>query len=308
MRASGLLRAALLSAGIVCGLAAPGFAQPSEAPTPAAVSSSGPSLPPPDETPWCAPGIDALAHDVCYHVPTKAVPEGKHTLLVFLHGVTLPGSGWQHAPQRGLVLRSEHYGITVLMPRGRRGYGPGTMRNWWTWPASVAGQAAVENEVLDEWLAAKKVLEDRAGRPFDKLYIFGFSNGAYYASSLALRGRLPVDGYGIFAGGSAPEQASRWAAGVRPRPPIYVGYGERDATARKDSRTLDKVLRALQWRHRWVGRPRVGHSMTDAQVREALEFFASPGEDHPPARLSPSPSRREHHPRGRSNARSRGAR
>ena len=51
-------------------------------------------------------------------------------------------------------------------------------------------------------LASKKELEARAGKKFDETFVAGFSSGAYYGSSLALRSAIDVDGFMFFAGGS----------------------------------------------------------------------------------------------------------
>ena len=78
--------------------------------------------------------------------------------------------------------------------------------------------------------------------------------------------------YALLAGGSAA-YLRRQAAQTKHRPPIYVGYGHRDPAGR-DSRKLGAALRSLGWPHKIVGRPRVGHTITDSQVREALAFFS----------------------------------
>jgi predicted esterase len=160
----------------------------------------------------------------------------------------------------------------VIVPRGRRGIGPKDMRDFWAWPTSVKAQAKVEAEIVHDLAQTKALLETRNGRPFERTYVFGFSNGAYYGAALALRGTLAVDGYALFAGGAAG-YLKRYAAKIGRRPPIYVGYGERDATARQDCQRLGAALRALGWPYRLRGRRRVGHSMTDSQVKEALALF-----------------------------------
>ncbi len=228
----------------------------------------------PSDPPWCAPELEVLANEVCAFVPENLPADSPRTLVIYLHGVIQPGTTWQHGPEKGMVRAAKVHGFSVITPRGRRGIGPGSMRDWWTWPTSARAQSQVEQDVIDEWMYAKTILEHRAGTPFDKVYVIGFSNGAYYASSLALRGRLSVDGYAMIAGGSAHSWARRSAAQVTHRPPIYVGYGHRD-TVGKDCRELGSALQSLGWRHRIVGRPRVGHLITDSQIREAMDLFRS---------------------------------
>ena len=229
---------------------------------------------PADSAPaWCAPELETLPGETCFFAPKDAAESASSTLVIYLHGVIKPDTTWQFTQQRAMVRHAKVHHFSVIVPRGRRGIGPKDMRDWWTWPTSVRAQALVEEDVIHELVQTKALLEQRNGRPFDRTYVFGFSNGAYYATALALRGKLPVDGYAVMAGGSA-SYLTRHAQGTKRRPPIYVGYGERDATASRDCQRLGAALRALGWRYRLRGRRNVGHTMTDSQVAEALEFFA----------------------------------
>ena len=228
----------------------------------------------PTEPTWCAPELEVLPGEVCHFAPARADGAIPDRLVIYLHGVIKPDTQWQWAQQRGMLRHASVHGLSVLVPRGRRGIGPRGMRDWWAWPTSASAQSKVEADLIREWLEAKRVLQQRAGRTFTKTYVFGFSNGAYYAASLALRGKLPVDGYALLAGGSAAYHR-RQAARSQRRPPIYVGYGLRDRVGR-DARELGAALRSLGWPYKLVGRPRVGHTIADSQVREALDFFGAP--------------------------------
>jgi predicted esterase len=230
-----------------------------------------------EASPWCAEELIALSEGVCAVVPPK-VGEPR-TVVVFLHGVVKPGTNWQWAQQRALARAAHEHGFVGVMPRGRRGYGPKGMKDWWTWPTSVAGQRAVEEELLTEWTMAEHALTGALRAPFARRFVFGFSNGAYYASSLALRGRFEADGFGVFAGGSSSGHLAVGAREVQRRAPVYVGYGDRDGTAKRDAQRFGATLRELHWPSRVVGRPRVGHTMTDSMVAEALEFFAANAPD-----------------------------
>ena len=44
----------------------------------------------------------------------------------------------------------------------------------------------------------ERAASDEGRAPFDEVFVVGFSNGAYYAGSLALRGKLDVAGYAVF--------------------------------------------------------------------------------------------------------------
>jgi predicted esterase len=174
------------------------------------------------------------------------------------------------------------------------GAGSSKFADHWNWPSSVAGQNALEAEVLAEWKQARETLEKRNGRPFAKVFVWGFSAGAYYAAGLALRGRLDVAGYAVFAGGGAPKGVERWAKGTQPKVPVYVGYGHKDR-ARKDPARLGQALRAMGWKSLVVGRRNVGHSMTDAQIREAVTFLRSGKK--PSARPTKPPKQRKNAPK-----------
>lgn len=220
--------------------------------------------------PWCDASVETLSDGMCHYVPPG--DEAPKTLVIFLHGVVKVGTTWQWAQQQALARFAKQNRFEVLLPRGRVGAGSHKFSDHWNWPTSAEGQKNLEPEVLQEWKDARAELERRNGRPFERVYVFGFSAGAYYAASLAMRGRLEVDGYGVFAGGGAPNGVERWARGVRPKPPIYVGWGTKDK-ARKDPQKLARALSKLKWKHRAVPRRGVGHTMTDAQVREAFEFL-----------------------------------
>lgn len=242
---------------------------------PAPASTSGdpvaqPTAPP--DVPWCNDAVEKLTDSMCHFSPAKPGEAAPTKLVIFLHGVIKEGTDWQYNQHLALVRAAKANGFEVLLPRGRVGAGSKKFSDHWNWPSSAEGQKTVEAEVLAEWMAAKATLEERNGRPFEQVYVFGFSAGAYYASSLALRGRLQVNGYGVFAGGGAPKGVERWARGVRPRPPIYVGWGGKDK-AKKDPQRFAKALKAMGWKHKAVGRSKVGHSVTDAQIREAMAFL-----------------------------------
>jgi predicted esterase len=238
----------------------------------AASSSATPAAPVPAR--WCAPELEELPSAACVVVPPH--PRDPLTVAIFLHGVIAPETGWQWAQQRAAARAATAQGLVALLPRGRRGYGPRGMEDWWTWPTSARAQAAIEGELLAEWDAGRAELERRLGRPFSRYYLFGFSNGAYYASSLALRGLAKADGIGVFAGGTRDAQLLVAARKVTRRPPIYVGYGTADSSARADAAAFGDALRALGWPSRVVARPGVGHTMTDSMVTEALTLFAAP--------------------------------
>jgi len=222
---------------------------------------------------WCAPELQVLPNEVCAFVPD--VPSmGPRTLIIHLHGVIVPNSTSQWNQQRTAAKVGASYGFTVIMPRGRRGIGPTSMEHWWAWPTDVDTRAKFEKTLVSEWMAAKAELEKKAGVPFERTYIFGFSNGAYYATSLAMRGVVAVDGYALFAGGSGAQYHEYEGRKTKNRVPIAVAWGEADPSHEKQE-DLVKLLGRLRWPSISLGHAHTGHAMTDMQVAEALGYLGA---------------------------------
>lgn len=241
--------------------------------------------------PWCAPEVSTLSASVCSYTPEK-IAEGPKTLVIFLHGLTAAGSDWQYAFQRAGMRIADSKGFTVIMPRGRLGVGPGQAMDTWAWPTSQVGQSSVEGELLAEWSEAQAALEVKNGAKFDRVWVFGFSNGAYYAASLAARGRLSVDpaaadgdakhpvasGYAVFAGGSGASYLNASAKSVTDRPRFFVAWGGQDP-AHGDQEELAHMLHDLGWPMKSSPAPKAGHTATDKQLAEAVAFLS--GETDP---------------------------
>jgi len=225
---------------------------------------------------WCVEGSEPLDNGVCYYAPApapdnQATPAPCETLVIFLHSLVAVDSNWQWEQQRLMLRTAERMGFAVLIPRGRPGIGPGAQQNVLAWPGSPRMQEAFEASLLAEWDQAKASVESRRGAPFPRTLVFGFSNGAYYATSLAVRARYAADGYGIFAGGSGSKFNRILANNVEKRAPIFVGYGTKDpASAHMNS--LVRMLADLHWPHA-VKRAAIGHWVSDAQLQSAVRFL-----------------------------------
>jgi predicted esterase len=238
-----------------------------------ALDAGAPDAAPSDEEAWCPDGVETLPGPICAVVPDSVGEEQAPTLVIFLHGITNVGSGWQLALIQGMALYAKHQKFALLAPRAPRqppAKGKADMYAWRTSTLSPGG----EDAMLDNWMAAKATLEGRTGHPFKQVFVMGFSSGAYYVSSLALRGRLPVDGYAAFAGGSAPYSRGMISK-VKPRLPIFVGYGLRDRAGSRDARGLVAALRAARWKHRVMAARRAGHTITTKQFTSALAYLRS---------------------------------
>ncbi len=214
-----------------------------------------------------------LFADVCAFIPDKPFA-GPRTLIIHLHGVIQPDTNAQWNQQRQAARVGATYGFTVMMPHGRRGIGPTTMEHWWAWPTSIDTRSRHEKALIAEWQVAKSELEAKAAAPFERTYVFGFSNGAYYATSLAMRGRIEVDGYALFAGGSGAPYHENEGKKTKKRAPIAVAWGAGDPSHDKQE-ALVKLLKRIRWPSISLGHARAGHAMTDKQVEEALNFLGA---------------------------------
>jgi predicted esterase len=124
----------------------------------------------------------------------------------------------------------------------------------------------------------KRKLEAIVGGTFEKTYLAGSSNGAYFLSALALRGEcdafgFPVDGYGAMSGGAAGGRGADALAGKTPHP-IYVGFGTYDDETKKGARMLASVFESAKWPVRIAEHP-FGHGAREVYLDEAFVFWES---------------------------------
>ncbi len=213
---------------------------------------------------FCAPEIEALPNDVCYLDGSKHEPNKKRTLVIFLHGAIAKNTTWSWNHERMLLKLAKGTNIEVLFPRS-----PQTDVGY-VWPGTRESQEAVEQTLIDQWMEAKRILEKRDnGRAFDEVFVMGFSSGAYFTSSLAMRGRLDVDGYAVFAGGQ-PMPAP--AAPVQRRSPVFVGVCADDETTATHSRAFAGSLSAAGI-PRAVSEQHVGHGLSHIHFTSALGYL-----------------------------------
>jgi hypothetical protein len=90
-----------------------------------------------------------------------------------------------------------------------------------------------------------------------------------------MRGRLPAQGYAMFAGGSGAPYLEHAGAKTQRRPPIFVGWGAKDR-GHRDQVALARMLKRLRWPSQSLGARGAGHAMTDAQVAAAVRFLIKP--------------------------------
>lgn len=214
--------------------------------------------------PWCSEETETLPNGLCYidGRPKDASLEDRRTLVIFLHGAIAKDVDWQWLQERALTRQAKQSKFEAIFARAP--LGPGG----YVWPGTKAAQEASEQELIDGWMEARAYLEKRNGRPYDEVFLMGFSSGAYFISSLALRGRVDVDGYAVFAGG---------AGGIaRPdvtnKVPVFVGVCAEDSQTAKHSRGFGAALAARGWPHR-VDEQRVGHMFADVHVAHAVSWL-----------------------------------
>ncbi len=187
--------------------------------------------------PWCAPEVTQLSDHVCYF--DGGVPEGgRRTLVVYLHGALAMTPGFAWMQQRAMALHAKKHGFTVVIPTAPSdGVG-------YVWPTSQTAQKDQEAGILAAIQKARAEVEKRVEHPFDETFVVGFSSGAYYGSSLAVRGALDVDGYIVLAGGSSWVRADHVA---QKRAPVFVGVSAADPQTAAHSRAFGGALGAMGW-------------------------------------------------------------
>ena len=212
---------------------------------------------------WCGEGTEALPSDVCYIDGRGAA--GRRTLVIWLHGVIAKDSNWSQNHEKMLGRMAKATGIEMLFPKGVTG------ESLVGWPGTAESQAKNEEALIAQWMTAKALLEKRENRTFDETFIFGFSSGAYFASSLAMRGRVDVDGYAVLAGGQPMAAA---ATPTTHFAPVYVGVCANDKTTATHSRAFAGSLAAASI-PRMVSEQPVGHDVSAMHFIGALAYLRS---------------------------------
>jgi predicted esterase len=214
--------------------------------------------------PWCAPEVLELSDQVCFF-DGGTRPDGRRTLVVYLHGLLATTPGFQWLQQRAMAIDGKRLGFTVLLPTSP------LVDNAYVWPTSQRAQEQQEPHILDNIRKARAELEQRLGHAFDETFVVGFSSGAYYASSLAVRGALDVDGYIILAGGAS------WVRNQRTegkRAPVFVGISAADSQTAGHSRAFAAALAGMGWPYRAEER-NAGHMVDWGFMADGLQWLRS---------------------------------
>jgi len=233
------------------------------------VSAEGRGSAPAKDKPWCGPDVTTLSDHVCY-VDGGADTTGRRTLVVYLHGVLAKTPGFQYVQQHWMAQEAKSNSFTLLMPTAPDASG------YYAWPGSAKALKDQEAAILDGIKKARADLEKRAGAPFDETFVVGFSSGAYYASSLAVRGALDVDGYIVLAGGGAWMKPGEQPA---TRAPVFIGVSAADPGSADHSRAFAGLLGQAHWPLR-VETRNTGHGVDRAFLAHGITWLRAGRRPH----------------------------
>jgi predicted esterase len=212
--------------------------------------------------PWCAPEVSELSDHVCFSDGDPPA-DGRRTLVVYLHGLLATTPGFQWLQQRAMAFHAKRLGFAVLLPTSP------LVGSAYVWPTSLKAQEQQEAGIVAGIQKARTDLEQRLGHGFDETFVVGFSSGAYYASSLAVRGVLDVDGYIVLVGGASWVRSQ---ATTTKRAPVFVGISAADAQTAGHSRAFAAALAAMGWPYRAEER-NAGHMVDWAFMAHGMQWL-----------------------------------
>ena len=226
---------------------------------------------------WCAPEVSELSDHVCYF--DGGTPAGgRRTLVIYLHGALATKLGFAYMQQRAMAMHAKKHSFTVLIPTGPSdGVG-------FVWPSSAKDLKEKEPEILAGIQKARAGVEKRVGHPFDETFVVGFSSGAYYGSSLAIRSALDADGYIVLAGGSS--WAQRGDGGKRA--PVFIGVSAADPLSAGHSRGLAGTLKSMDWTYRAEER-NAGHGVDWTFMAHGISWLREQRDHAKPATQASNP-------------------
>ncbi len=215
----------------------------------------------------CAEGLEPLVDEACYAAPAGA--EASFPLVIFLHGYFEEGLGEGQNEaldqQRRVALRATSRGFAVLALRGTVGACATSQENLTKvcWPSNEK-VAYKGPRFVREWQPA---LDAAAARhPFEKRYVFGFSNGGYFAGLIAVRALYEADAFAVaHAGPVEPVKA------LGRKPPLLLLSADDDAS-QEGMVLFDDELTRDDWPHEHYVRGG-GHALPDSDIDAALTFF-----------------------------------
>jgi predicted esterase len=183
-----------------------------------------------------------------------------------LHGIFDPAAASEELSRQSRVAaKGVSAGFAVLALRGH--VGQCSLPEYAArvcWPSNERNQDAGP-AFVSEWKAPLKAAHERGAR--GKRYVFGFSNGGYFAGLLAERDWFTAEAFVVSRGG--PVEPVKPSGEKRP---ILLTLSEEDPSFEEMTK-LDEELTKGDWAHeRFVARG--GHALTDGDIAAAVEFFA----------------------------------
>jgi predicted esterase len=220
---------------------------------------------------WCAPGFDPIPGGACFAVPpANQVPS---SLVVYLHGrYSRDVTSEEVDRQRRLGQRATARGIAVIAFRGQLGECTAPeLATWFCWPSNERN-ADDATAFVGAWSGALAAAEERIGS--HARYVLGFSNGAYFAGLLAVRGLFEAKAYVVAHGGPVEPLLPRVT-----RAPILLLSADDDISQDEMIRFGEDLARE-SWAHDSYARSG-GHALTDEDIDAALAFFSRADEPLP---------------------------
>jgi predicted esterase len=221
-----------------------------------------------DGSEWCTEGLTPMDESACFVAP-EAIHEPR-SIVILLHGIVAPTGDTQRPAQQAVASNARARGYVALFPRGRRDVAPPKLEGWWAWPTTFETHARWAKTMVDSWLRARDGLEQRLGARFERTYLLGGSNGAYFATALALRGEIAVDGFGAISGGTRGTRTPAQIAATS-RPPFFIAYGVHDDT-KANPIALAALLEEARWPHVLVAHD-TGHKLREDEVDAAIRYW-----------------------------------
>ncbi len=219
------------------------------------------------EAETCAAGLEALPTGGCFAEAVASVPQARG-LLVYLHGMYAPAQLGEELERQGRVAKlATARGYAVLALRGQKGEcTTAELSRWWCWPSNERNVQDGEAFVA-RWAPSFEAVQGRIGAV--PRVLLGFSNGAYFAAQIALRGLAPFDAVVVAHGGP-----TRPVKAVGATPPVLLITADQDPSD-GEMRRLDADLTKESYPHAIVSRAG-GHSLPNWDIESALSFFEQP--------------------------------
>jgi predicted esterase len=224
---------------------------------------------------WCAEGLEPIAGGGCF---ARAIEDASEPMMiVYLHGMYAPSFASEELDRQSRLAKAAiARGFSVLALRGRQGQCTRQeVADYWCWPSNE-GSADAGPSTVSAWASALEEADARAGR--GRRYLFGFSNGGYFAALIATRALMPFDAIAIAHAG--PVEPVR---PVGPRTPLLLLTADGDPSV-FSMMLLDTELTRAKWSHAIVTRDG-GHALTGGDIAFALTFFLRT--QHEPLPLTP---------------------